>query len=630
MNLLALDRVTKTIGEKKLFQDITFGIDEGQKAALIGVNGCGKSTLLRLIIGLEKPDGGTISKNKALKIAYLVQNPVFDPDQTLLDFIFDEESPRLKLIKRYEAVSEKLEKSGGTKGQDELSKLITDMEEQKIWDFEGEVRSMIRFLGINDLELTMGSLSGGMLKKVYLAQALIGDSNLLVLDEPTNHLDMETVLWLEEYLKKTRKAMLMVTHDRYFLDNVCTTLLEIDRMGLNTYKGNYSYYLEKKSMNEALMEREDQKIESILRGELEWLKRGPKARGTKQKARIERIGDMVNRERYDGGETLDLSVSGRKLGNKILLAKDVSKSYEGREIISGFSYTFKKGERIGFIGQNGSGKTTLVKLLTGTLAPDNGELDTGIHTHFGVFNQMSESLKPGQTLIESIQSIAEVLKLGGGPVMSPSKMLERFLFPPSQHYTLVGQLSGGEKRRLELLTVLLKDPNFLVLDEPTNDLDLKTLSVLEDFLTGFEGCLILISHDRYFLDRTVDTLFLFDGKGQVSGFPGNCSDYLEYRKELQSQEQAKQKEASVQKNADKAVKNDKQASQKLSFKEKQELEKLPAKLEALEKEKAELEGHFSTGSFDPEKLAQWKKRFTELDVEINSLYQRWEDLMARE
>jgi ABC transport system ATP-binding/permease protein len=625
MNLLSLDKVSKSNGDKLLFENISFGIDEGQKAALIGVNGCGKSTLLKMIAGTEKTDSGTLSRNKQLRIGFLEQIPPYDPGQTVLDFIFREETPKSRLIKKYEAFTEKLHRHYDEKIQNELHRLIEEMESLKIWDYESEVQSMIKSLGIGDLTMLMGTLSGGMLKKVFLAQALIGESNMLLLDEPTNHLDMDTIQWLEEHLRKSRKAMIMVTHDRYFLDHVCNVLYEIDKKSLYCYQGNYTYYLEKKTEADELLEREEQKIEGILRKELEWLKRGPKARATKQKARIERITGMRDREKFEAEASVELSVRGRKLGNKILEVKNISKSFDTRMVIKPFSHTFKHREKIGFLGPNGSGKTTLLNLITGRLDPDTGTVEKGVHTHFGYFDQHSSDLKPDQTLIDYVKSSAEFIDLGGGNLISASQLLERFLFPKKTHYTLTGLLSGGEKRRLYLLSILMKNPNFLVLDEPTNDLDLKTLSVLEDFLTGFGGCLILISHDRYFLDRTVDTLFLFDGQGNIDGYPGSCSDYLEELK-LEKEEQELKKETEKSKE----VQPVKKKPAGLTYKEKQELEKLPHEIESLETEKSSLEANFATGEYDPLKLKDWNTRLEEIRKALEEKYARWEDLMAKE
>ena len=631
MNLLSLDQVSRSNGEKLLFKDISFGIEEGQKAALIGTNGCGKSTLFKMIMGIEKPDSGVISKNKNLKVGYLQQNHEFDPEKTIADFIFDTESPQDKILKKYELLSEKMAEKHDDQIQKEYDQLLSEMEHLKIWDYENEIHSMLKQLNINDLSQKLGQLSGGMFKKVCLAAALIGDSNLLLLDEPTNHLDLNTILWLQDFLKRTTKAVLMITHDRYFLDKVCGTLFEIDRLKMTIFKGNYSYYLDKKTEAELLMKQEDEKLESILKKELEWMKRGPKARGTKQKARIERITGMASRERYKEHEKLELSSTGRRLGGKVLEAENISISFGERKIIHDFSYFFKQGEKIGFLGPNGSGKSTLLNILSERLKPGTGKIEKGIHTHFGYFDQTSLELKPEMLLIDYIKSAAEVIQIGDGKTLTAARMLEKFLFPAILHYTPIGHLSGGEKRRLYLLWILMKNPNFLLLDEPTNDLDLKTLSVLEDYIMDFSGSLIIISHDRFFLDRTVDYLFVFDGCGNISGYSGNCSDYLEELKEEAAEEkiQAAAKAQTAKNNAEENSSSAKKAV-KLSFKEKQLLTSIPMEIEILEAEKTELETFFASGFQDPEQLKLKKKRFDELSLIIEDKYNIWQGLLDKE
>lgn len=626
MNILSVDKLGKSQASKKLFENISFGIEEKQKIALIGVNGTGKSTLLRIIAGKDTPDEGTLAFKKGVKINFLEQIPTFEENATILEHVFSSDSPKVQLIKNYELLCEKInENSDSDELQKELEKVMTEIDHLDAWQYENDIRSVLSELGLNHLETKMNTLSGGMLKKVALAQSLIDDADLLILDEPTNHLDLKTIQWLQEFLQKTTKAILLVTHDRYIVDNVCTDIYEIDRHTLYQYAGNYSYYLERKSEMENSLVQEEQRIKSVLRVELEWLKRGAKARSTKQKARIDRANALINRDKYKADEDIEMSINGRRLGKKILEAENISKSYDSKKVISNFSYKFKQGERIGIVGENGSGKTTFLKLLTASETPDTGHVDIGINTHFGFFDQYSTALNLEMPMLDYIKEDANYIKLNNGKTISAGQMLERFLFPSNMHYTPIGKLSGGEKRRLFLLHILMKNPNFLVFDEPTNDLDIKTLSILEDFLNEFGGCLIVVSHDRYFMDRVVDYLLVLDGKGNIKGFPGNYSDYVDYMEEVKSEETQK---INAQKEA--YVKTKSTEKKKLSFKEKYEMENLEKEIDKLETEKSELDDLFSSGEEDFDKISKWNERYKVIETSLETKMQRWEYLASIE
>ncbi len=624
MNILSLDKISKSVGEKVLFQNISFGMEEGQKAALIGVNGCGKSTLLKMIAGKEAVDQGVISINNAIRISYLCQTPEYDPSHTILDHIFHEANPRVALIKQYELLCEKISK--GDHGlQDALARLSDQMDNADVWSYESEIKSVLSKLGIDELDLKMKELSGGMLKRVALAQALIEEADLLLLDEPTNHLDIDTIIWLENYLKRYKQSLLMVTHDRYFLDQVCNSILELDTCSLFSYKGNYSYYLRKKTETIEIEKRTDRNIEGILRTEMEWLKRGPKARGTKSKSRIERINGLIQRERPQEEESVTFEVKARKMGNKIMEIHNVSKSFGEKPVIKPFSYFFKDQDKIGLVGKNGAGKSTLLNLITGRLQPDEGEVELGKHTHIGYFDQHSMEMDPGMLLIDHIKQSAEVIEIANGQTLSAAKMLEKFLFPPEKHYTLIKQLSGGEKRRLHLLSILMKNPNFLILDEPTNDFDVISLGVLESFLLSFKGCIIIVSHDRYFLDKITDQLFIFDGLGNIDSFNGNFSEYLQYRQLSEAPVKAKSARSETA-----GWKSTEKEKTRLSFNEKKELGSIEQDIESLEKERQSIETEFTKMEFDKDRIQEMNQRLQELRTLIDQKYERWEWLLQFE
>ncbi|ALO25170.1 MULTISPECIES: ABC-F family ATP-binding cassette domain-containing protein [Leptospira] len=618
MNLISVDKISKEIGSKVLFNQISFGINEGEKIGILGINGSGKTTLLKILAGLDIPDSGQVMKNKILRIAVLSQSPSFDPNHTVLEHIFSGSSSILETIRSYEAVCERLDSGGGA--EEEYNRLMLEMDRLGAWELESWYRSLLKELNIRDLSIRMGSLSGGMLKKVALVQILIEESNLLVLDEPTNHLDVDTILWLQDYLIETKKAVLLVTHDRYFLEEVTERILELENGSLFSFPGNFGFYLEKKNEAEVIREKAEQKEKQFLKKELEWLRRQPKARGTKQKGRTDRALEVLNRKKAGKEIVLDFSVSGKRLGKKILELKNLHKSYH-KSIISNFSYTFKNGERIGIVGPNGSGKSTLLDIIVGRTKPDSGDVSVGMNTSFGYFDQVSKELSGDMRVIEYIKKECGVsIKMSDDRVLSAADMLELFLFDTRLQAGYIKNLSGGEKRRLYLVSILMTDPNFLILDEPTNDLDIRTLSVLEEFLTEFGGCVLVVSHDRYFMDRTVDYLFIFQGEGIVEKFPGNYSEYLEYKNYLNKQKEKKEIEI-------KPKEIDSSKTKKgLSFNQKKELDVLETEIFSLEEEERKLTEVLQSGIGKPNELATVGNRLMEIHAVLPSKLERWEEL----
>jgi len=646
MNLLSVSGLSKIGREAPLFTDITFGLDENEKAALIGKNGTGKSTLLGCIAGTVASDGGTVVINKAAGISFLPQNPVYESDDTIRDHIFKSDSPKLATIREYESVCDALAAKSTSDSktipaplQTRLETLTHDMDSKDLWNYENSIRSILTTLGISDLSLTMGTLSGGMIKKVALAQVLIEDTRLLLLDEPTNHLDITTIAWLEDYLRTTDRSVLMVTHDRYFLDAVCTSIYELDYGSLALYTGNFSRYLEKKAIAEEIAANTDARLESVLRTEREWLLRGPQARGTKAQARIDSIHGKMDRlrlskEQLAQNKEFAFGVSGRRLGGKILEIKNVAKSFESptgkKIIISDFSYTFKKGEKIGVFGNNGSGKSTFLNILTGTLKSDKGTVSSGDNTVFAYYRQNPVFDDTNQTVLEYIKDVAEVITLSDGVTLSASKFLEQFGFEGKIQYSPVSTLSGGERKRVYLVRLLMANPNFLVLDEPTNDFDIYTMSVLESFLTNYSGCLLVVSHDRYFMDRVADTLFVMEEDGSVSGFVGTCSEYIVFRAEEETKAaEASRKLAPASTNANATGTGaDGAKPKKRTFKEQKEYEQIESEIEALESRKGELEALLSGGETDHVKLRAYTEEFERTGKTLEEKYARWEYLAS--
>jgi len=635
MTLITLRSLKKDFGIKEILRDASFSLEEGDKVGLIGINGSGKSTLLKMIAGLEPIDGGERWINSGAKIVYLPQQPDLDPEHTVLEQVFADSGDQMALVREYEDLSHQLAHAPADteKLMARLSSLSQQIEAAAAWELETNAKIILTRLGIQDFEARIGDLSGGYRKRIALAAALLSEPDVLLMDEPTNHLDALSVEWLQSYLSRYRGALLLITHDRYFLDRVTNRILEIDRGDLYAYAGNYAYYLEKKAEAEEATASSQRKHTGVLRRELEWLKRGPKARSTKQKARIDRIREMQAQEFNSAQGKVEISTVGRRIGKKVIELTNLSKAYDGRTLIQDFTYTFSPEDRIGIIGPNGVGKSTLMDLITGRIPPDSGQVEIGSTIHIGYFDQHSDelSLNDNQRVIDYLKEVAELVKTTDGSVITASQMLERFLFPPNQQYAPIHKLSGGEKRRLFLLRVLMEAPNVLILDEPTNDLDVQTLAVLEDYLEDFNGCVIVVSHDRYFLDRTVDTIFAFEAAGKLRQYPGNYSVYLETKKDEEEQEpQAqKQKTSQVQQPIQQAAQHSPQ-SRKLSFKEKREYETLEAQIPAMEAEKAELEKllyHNPPGGFT--KVQQLSERLAELVTAIDSATERWLELAER-
>ena len=712
--------------EAPLFKDVTFGLNEGDKAAIIGRNGTGKSTLLNVIAGVLPADDGQITINKLSGVSYLPQNPEFDGENTIREHIFKSESPKLKLINEYEDLCEKMS-DGLTNGQQSRFDALTlEMDKGDLWNYESQIRSILGVLGINDLSRKMGTLSGGMVKKVALAQVLVEDTKLLLLDEPTNHLDIQTIYWLQNYLHDTKRTVLMVTHDRYFLDAVCNNIYELFRYHLKLYEGNYSTYLEKKEIEAEIEENTERRIESVLRFERDWLRRGPCARGTKAKARIQRDMQLINREKFAKDKGFQFEVAGRRLGGKILELHGISKNFakgnardcrvkpdndtaisdndtaisdndtvisdndtaisdndtaicNGRAgtatvipaldagispVIRDFSYTFSKGEKIGIFGGNGSGKSTLLNIITGNLQPDSGEVIKGENTFFGYYQQNPVFKDLSLTVLEYIKEAADIVHMNDGKTLSASLFLNQFGFEGKIQHSMLSTLSGGERKRVFLVRLLISNPNFLILDEPTNDFDIFTMNILEDFLLGYKGCLLIVSHDRYFMDKIADTMFIMEDDGGISGFVGKCSEYLEYLEEndkLKTENGKRKDGGELNKHTNVSLnsqaKNPKRegvsgtafnetrsnpVSQDLTpssggsapatppkprrktFKEQKEFENLEAEIMELEEKKSLLEEQMACGDFT---LAQKAgEEYKNLEEKLSANYARWEEL----
>ena len=535
MNYLSVENLSKAFGERKLFSNISFGISQGQKIALVGINGAGKSTLMKIIMGLEIPDTGQVGTNQQVKVAYVHQNPVFEGTMSIYQTIFDQSNSEiLKVIEDYHKAM--LEAERGIDNSDKMSVLFEKMDAFQAWDFEYQVKEVLGKLGLHDTDLPVGTLSGGQRKRVALAKAILEKPDLLLLDEPTNHLDLETIEWLEDYLAKANLALFMVTHDRYFLEKVTNEILELDQGKVHRYLGNYGYFLDKKEERMEIEDIELEKAKSLYKKELDWIRRQPKARSTKAKYRVDAFEDTKEKASQKREERdIQLTVTTQRLGNKIIEIEKMNKAFGDKTIVNDFSYTFKKKDRVGIVGPNGAGKTTFLNMITGQMAPDQGTVSIGQTTAFGYYRQEESSFDEEKRLLDIVKEVAEVVTIAGGATITVSQFLTQFGFPPKQQHTPVAKLSGGERRRLQLLMVLIKNPNFLILDEPTNDLDLMTLNTLEEFLDSFPGCLIIVSHDRYFMDRLVEHLFVFEGEGEISDFPGNYSEFREVQKdELQS------------------------------------------------------------------------------------------------
>ena len=614
MNYLSIQDVSKSFGDKVVFENISFGMDKGQKTALVGINGSGKSTLLKIIFGQDGADTGEVSFRNDIKVAFLSQNPEMSAQDTVLEAIFDQEDEILNTIKDYKFHLAKSEMSGGT--QNDLGALIEKMDSLSAWDYESQISQVLGKLGIYELDRKIGTLSGGQVKRVALAKNLVHNPDFLILDEPTNHLDLDTIEWLENYLGTSNMTLLLVTHDRYFLDRVCNDIIELDQSTIFRCKGNYSQFLIKKAERQEQMATEVEKAKNLMRKELDWMRRQPKARGTKAKYRIDAFHELKDKASTNlRKDEMKLEVAGNRQGRKIMEIDKLSKAFDDKKLIEDFSYIFQKGERIGIIGKNGTGKSTFLNLITQKLQPDSGTIDYGSTTKFGYYTQQEPDFSNSKKVIDVITEIADVITVGKDRTISASQFLNHFQFPPKVQHNPVSKLSGGEKRRLQLMQVLVTNPNFLILDEPTNDLDLVTLNILEDFLASFEGCLILVSHDRYFMDKLVEHLFVFEGEGKIKDFPGNYADYrltlTEAKEKEKEQVAAKPKEKKEKEKA------------KLSFNEKREYEALEREIEELEQQKAILVEKLNSGESDHQLLTDWSQKIESIAKAIEEKSDRW-------
>jgi ATP-binding cassette subfamily F protein uup len=627
MSVLNVENFTKSYGEKVLFDAISFSVADRQRVGLIGVNGTGKSSLLRALAGLEPPDGGKVLHAKEYRIEYLAQSPEFEPGITVLEHIFRGDNPLMRTLRDYETALSELEgEPGNARKQEKLFAAQQRMDAQSAWEAEAQAKTVLGKLGIREYTSEVSALSGGQRKRVALASALLHPADLLLLDEPTNHIDNETVQWLEEELSRYRGSLLVVTHDRYFLDRVTNRIFELHRGKLYVYEGNYSVFLEKKAEREEQEAASEAKRQNLLRRELEWLRRGAKARTTKQKARIDRAEELRDRNAERPDEAVDFALAGGRLGKKVIELKGVTKRIGGRTLVKDFTHIVLPGERIGIVGPNGSGKTTLLNLIAGRLAPDEGTVETGSTVKLAFYNQENEELDGSLRVIEYIKEAAEVIHTADGEIITAAQMLERFLFPGPQQWTLVSRLSGGEKRRLYLLRTLMGEPNVLLLDEPTNDLDIQTLSVLEDYLDHFPGAVLSVSHDRYFLDRTVDRLFLFDGQGGIRTFEGNYSEYLEAagREQLANPPSAVSSVPAGAAQGDSRSRSDK--PRKLSYKDQKEWDEIEGRIAALEAKSAELKRQIEASGSDYDQVRDLYEEDRKTTEELDRAMERWAEL----
>ena len=616
--LLQIDTLTKSFGDLLLFRDISFGIAEGDKIGLIARNGAGKTTLLNIIGGKESYDEGRVVFRNDIRCAYLEQSPQYDAELTVLEACFSADNETVKLIARYEEMLSSHNQAG-------LDEILLQMDLLKAWDYEQRIKQILSQLKITDFHQKMGQLSGGQVKRVALANVLISEPELLIMDEPTNHLDLEMVEWLEEYLNRNRMSLLMVTHDRYFLDRICTQILEIDEKQIFSYKGNFSYYLEKREERVTTQNTEVDRARNLMRKELDWMRRQPQARGTKAKSRIDAFYSLEEKaQRRREEEGVRLAARGSYIGKKIFEATHVTKRFGDIRITEDFNYIFSRYEKMGIVGNNGTGKSTFVKMLLGKEMPDSGGFEIGETVNFGYYSQEGLLFDEQMKVIDVVQNIAEVIDLGNGSKLTASQFLQHFLFPPEKQHSYVYKLSGGERRRLYLCTVLITNPNFLVLDEPTNDLDIITLNILEEYLAGFKGCLIVVSHDRYFMDKVVDHLLVFHGDARIQDFPGNYTQYREWKTDEQKKEAEEQK--TNRQETDPRKNRPSEEKKKLSFKEKREFESLESEIEQLDIEKNRLTEMLSSGNLSAGELMEKSSRLSEIMELIDEKTMRWLEL----
>ena len=622
VSYLQVEGLVKSFGDRVLFENLSLGVGEGQRIGLIAKNGTGKTTLLNIIAGREDDEAGRITFRRDLKVAYLEQNPAFPEGTTVLDACFLADSPALRAVAAYE-------QAVASADEDVLHRAMAEMDAQDAWNYESRVKQILTQLKIKDFDQPTGQLSGGQVKRVALANALIAEPDLLILDEPTNHLDLEMTEWLEEYLAHTRLSLLMVTHDRYFLDRVCSDIVEIDDRQAYVYHGNYSLYLEKRQQRLDAADAQRERDNNLYRTELEWIRRQPQARGTKARSRVESFGELEERlrKRRESGD-VRLDVKAAYIGKKIFEVRGLSKRFGDKVILDGFDYRFARYEKMGIVGDNGTGKSTFIKMLMGLVQPDAGTIDIGETVRFGYYSQDGLSFDDGAKVIDVVTEIAEHIELGEGRRLSASQFLQYFLFTAQTQYDYVEKLSGGERRRLYLCTVLLRNPNFLVLDEPTNDLAIMTLPVLEEFLQGYGGCLIVISHDRYFMDKVADHLLVFQGGGQIKDFPGNYSDYLEWKRLKESEERAagSRENKKIQEKQMPKQSSAPSGKRKRTYQENREMERLEQEIPQLEQEKAELERLLGSGSLSVGELTAKSVRIGEVIALIDEKSMRWLEL----
>ena len=618
MNYLSVENISKAYGERVLFENVSFGINKDQKIALIAKNGAGKSSLLKILIGQDTPDTGQVVSRKGLKIAFLSQEPALPEDLSIEDYIFQEENPILKVIQQYEHALEHPE--------DEVAyqKAFEAMERHEAWDFETQYKQILFQLKLTDLHLPIKHLSGGQRKRLALANVLISKPDLIFLDEPTNHLDLEMIEWLENFFAKEKMTLFMVTHDRYFLERVCNEIVELDEGTLYSYKGNYSYFLEKKEQRLQQEQASQEKAKNLYVRELDWIRRQPKARTTKSKSRIDDfaiIKEQAQKRRRE--HVVELEIAMQRLGSKIIELHNVVKKFPEKTILDRFSYVFKRGERVGIVGKNGTGKSTFLNLLTGKITPDAGKIIIGETVQFGYYTQQGIEINPQEKVIDVIKKYGEYIPLLKGRTLSAAQLLERFLFDRKKQYDYVEKLSGGERKRLYLCTVLIQNPNFLILDEPTNDLDIVTLNVLEEFLLDYEGCLVIVSHDRYFMDKIVDHLFVFKGEGEVQDFPGNYSDYFAYEQSTPKETVKTEEKAPTQKNSWRG------ANSPLSQSEQRELARLEKEIAQLEAQKQAIEALFTEATLSNEELQEQSQTLSEVLALLEEKGDRWLELSVR-
>jgi ATP-binding cassette subfamily F protein uup len=632
MNILSVEKLAKSFGDRFLFKDLSFGLNQGQKVALVGLNGTGKSTLMRIIAGKETADSGNFSIRSDVRTAYLEQEPLMGETASVNDAIFASEHADVQLLRRYYQLISKDDLTETE--QESMHELIMEIDGRQLWDYEQQVKQILSELGITQFDQPVHKLSGGQRKRVAIAQALVSKPEFILMDEPTNHLDLELIEWLEHYLSTQRITVLMITHDRYFLESVCNEIFELNRGKMYRHAGSYADFVENKTIREEIAAVDADKARNLMRKELEWMRRQPKARGTKSKARVENFYKLEEKAKGPSVQgQIELDVAGKRLGGKVLELSYLQKKFGEHTILDDFSYIFTRTDRIGVVGKNGVGKSTFLNLIAGLQRPDGGKIDKGDNTTIGYYTQQELQFVPGQTVIDLVKARAEIIKLSDGRELSASNFLNRFLFPPKQQHDLVSKLSGGEKRRLQLLLVLMQGPNFLILDEPTNDLDLETLNVIEEFLDEFQGCLVLVSHDRYFMDRLVDHLFVFEGEGQIRDFPGNYTDYresLKLAKSVQKQAAAEQSAVEpvvkVKVAAPVAPKVEAAAKRKPSFQEKKEFEQLELRIAELHQKIEALEKQLSAGEGNAEDYARWGRELTNSREQLDAAELRWLDL----